>query len=249
MLRYSTENRLQALLEGLEYLLEVAGVQKGIVLISGAERKTKCDRGKRRQRRECGWLLGLPLSENGVLQPAHALGKKRRQIVVKDANVLIGHLFELIGCPHGYALLRHALCVGSPIAACCRVRIGRAVAYLPLKVPGGCPFLAVENLGIHIVHKYLGVGLAVDFKLLDGLDGNPETDLSPDNGGRVFVKVGDFHPSRLIKEQKQGGAALPFAFVINRAPVMNDGLGNEAYHGRERFQIALRYPKIHGDGS
>ena len=49
--------------------------------------------------------VGLPLSEDGVLQPVHAPGAKRGQIVVKDENVGVVHLFDLIGRHEGNALL------------------------------------------------------------------------------------------------------------------------------------------------
>jgi hypothetical protein len=84
--------------------------------------------------------------------------------------------------------------------------------------------------------------------LLDGLDGNPQAYLSADNGGRVLVKVRDFHPSRLIKQQQEGVTALAFTFIIGRDPVMNDRLGQKAHNGGERFQISLGNPQIHGDG-
>jgi hypothetical protein len=69
-------------------------------------------------------------------------------------------------------------------------------------------------LGIHIVQKRLGVGLPVDIKLLDGLDSNPQADVSADNGRGVLVQVWDFHPSRLIQKEKKREASLTFAFVI-----------------------------------
>jgi hypothetical protein len=119
---------------------------------------------------------------------------------------------------------------GSPLPAACRAGISRAVAYLPLQIPGGCPSLPVENLGVHIIHKRLGVGLPVDVKLLDGLNSNPERYLSPDNGGRVLVQVRDFHPSRLIEKEKEWITAFTLAFVIGRDPVMNDRLGKEAHN-------------------
>jgi hypothetical protein len=58
---------------------------------------------------------------------------------------------------------------------------------------------SAENLGVHIVKKRLGVGLPVNVKLLDGLNGHPQADLPANNGGRVLVELGDSHPAGLIK--------------------------------------------------
>jgi hypothetical protein len=69
-------------LYGCPDLPQIVRVQKLIVLIAGGERRTEFERGQWRKFGQLGWPHGLPTSENGVLQPAHALGQKRGEIVV-----------------------------------------------------------------------------------------------------------------------------------------------------------------------
>jgi hypothetical protein len=106
-------------LYGCPDLPQIVRVQKLIVLIAGGERRTEFERGQWRKFGQLGWPHGLPTSENGVLQPAHALGQKRGEIVVKEDNVFITHLFDLIGRHEGYPLLRNALRLVAPSRLLC----------------------------------------------------------------------------------------------------------------------------------